>query len=211
MLDLPGRSKSTFAVGPVEISAAEAPGSDRDALLFSVLPPDRSSHFPDRSPAGYRAEDEWRQAWTKTFSATLPYEPMADTPGGTELDGEWMIEGLAGPPCVRMTQPVSHALPGGVGPVGDSEDILDRARPSETEARLWRRLKAFDCAVDTANRKNLKPKKTPDPHGVKRWNEECTAARALVYHAPNGLPRHAGHACLETSQLALGRPPRDAA
>jgi hypothetical protein len=86
-----------------------------------------------------------------------------------------------------MTQPNSYTLSGEVRPAGDPEDILDRARPSETcEDRLLRRLKAFDHAIDTANRKNLKPKRNPNPRGVHWWNEECTAARALVYHAQTG-------------------------
>jgi hypothetical protein len=112
-------------MGPVEISVAEALGSDHVALLFSVMPSDHSSHIPNPSPAGYRAEDKQHQVWIKTFSSTLPYKPMTDTLDGTGLDGERMIEGLAGPPCVHMTQPISHALSGEVGPVGDSEDILD--------------------------------------------------------------------------------------
>ena len=49
---------------------------------------------------------------------------------------------------------------------------------------MWRRLKAFNQVIDIANHINLKPKKAPDPHGVKWWNEECMAACALVYHAP---------------------------
>jgi hypothetical protein len=89
-----------------------------------------------------------------------------------------------------MTQPNSFALLGEVGPAGDPEDIPDRAQPSETcEARLMRRLQAFDHTINTTNQKNLKPKRNPDPRGVRWWNEECTAARALVYHAPSGETR----------------------
>ena len=40
-------------VGPVEISEAEALGSDHAALLFSVIPSDHPSHLPNPSPAGY--------------------------------------------------------------------------------------------------------------------------------------------------------------
>jgi hypothetical protein len=89
--------------------------------------------------------------WIKTFSSTLPYEPMV-IPVEHTLDGERMIEGLTDPTCIHMTQPNSYALLGEVGPVGDLEDILDHAQPSETsEERLWRCLKAFDHAIDTAN------------------------------------------------------------
>ena len=45
---------------------------------------------------------------------------------------------------------------------------------------------AFDNAIDTTNRTNLKPKKNPDPRGMKWWNDEYTAAHSLVYHAPTG-------------------------
>jgi hypothetical protein len=54
----------------------------------------------------------------------------------------------------------------------------------------WKCLKAFNYAINTANRKNLKPKRNPDPRGVHWWNEECTAACALVYHAPSDETRH---------------------
>jgi hypothetical protein len=162
-------------MGPVEISKAESLGSDHAALLFSILPSDHPSHIPNPSPAGYRAKDEQRQAWIKMFSSTLPYETISSD--HVNLDGERMIEGLTDPACVHMTQPNSHALSGEVGPVGDPEDILDCAQPSETrEDRLLRHLKAFDHAIDTANRRNLKPKQNPDPRGVRWWNEECTAA-----------------------------------
>ena len=172
-------------MGPVEILEAEALGSDHVALLFSVLPSDHSSHIPSPSPAGYQAKDEQHQAWIKTFSSTLPYELTAILSDDTRLNGEWMIEGLTDPPCIHMTQLNSHGLLGEVGPVGDPEDILNRAQPSESkEARLWRRLKAFDHAINTANQKNLKLKKTPNPRRVKWWNKECIAIRALVYHAP---------------------------
>ena len=74
--------------------------------------------------------------------------------------------------------------------MGGPENIPVRARPSETgEARLWRRLKAFDTAIETASKMTLKPRKNPDPRGVKWWNDECTAARTPVYHAPNGAAR----------------------
>jgi hypothetical protein len=66
-------------IGPVEISEAEALGSDHAALLFSVIPSDHPSHLPDPSPAGYRADDEQHQAWSKAFSTNLPYEPDAYT------------------------------------------------------------------------------------------------------------------------------------
>ena len=133
-------------IGPVEISEAEALGSDHNAVLFSIIPSDHPSHIPSPGPTGYRADDEQHQAWSKTFAATLPYEPEACT----------------------------------YGPRLESETV---------EARLWQRLKAFDHAVDHANKTNLKPKKSPDPRGVKWWNEECTTARTLVYHAPNGEAR----------------------
>jgi hypothetical protein len=112
-------------VGLVEISEAESLGSDHVALLFSVLPSDHPSHIPNPSPAGYQAEDEQHQAWIKTFSSTLPYEPMATSPDYTNLDRERMIEGLTDPTCIHMTQLNSHALSGEVSPVGDLEDILD--------------------------------------------------------------------------------------
>jgi hypothetical protein len=133
-------------IGPVEVSEAEAFGSDHNALLFSIIPSNHPSHIPTPSPKGYHADEEQREAWSKTFTATLPYEPV-------------------------------HV---GTFP------HLDLETP---EARLWRRLKAFDQAIDNANKKNLKPKKNPDPRGVKWWNDECTAARTLVYHAPNGEAR----------------------
>jgi hypothetical protein len=112
-------------VGLVEISEAESLGSDHVALLFSVFPSDHPSHIPNPSPAGYRAEDEQHQAWIKTFSSTLPYEPTAIQSDHINPDGERMIEGLTDPACDHMTQPNSHALSGKVSPVGDSEDILD--------------------------------------------------------------------------------------
>ena len=139
-------------MGPVEISEAESLGSNHAALLFSVLPSDHPSHIPNPSPAGYQAEDEQHQAWIKTFSSTLPYEPTATPPDHTNSDGERMIEGLTDPTCVHMTQLNSHALSGEVSPMGDSEDILNRAQPSETwAARLVKRLQAFDHAIDPAN------------------------------------------------------------
>jgi hypothetical protein len=171
-------------VGSVEISKAESLGSDHAALLFSILPSDHPSHVPSPSLAGYRAKDKQRQVWIKTFSSTLPYEPMAIPSDRTNLDGERMIKGLTDPACIHMTQPNSYILSGEVGPAGDSEDILDHTQPSELyEDRLWRRLKAFNHAIDAANWKNLKPKRNPDPRGVRWWNEECTAACALIYHA----------------------------
>jgi hypothetical protein len=101
-----------------------------------------------------------------------------------------MNRGLSEPTCVDMTQPAGLDRPGEVRPVGGPEDIPVRARPSETgEARLWRRLKAFDTTIKTASKMTLKPRKNPDPHRVKWWNDECTAACTLVYHAPNGAAR----------------------
>jgi hypothetical protein len=178
-------------MGPVEISEAESLGSDHVALLFSVLPSDHPSHIPNPSLAGYRAEDKQRQVWIKTFSSTLPYEPMAIPSDHTTLDRERMIKGLTDPACIHMTQLNSHILSGEVGPAGDLEDVLDCARLSEMcEDRLWRRLKAFDHTIDTANRKNLKPKRNPNLWGVCWWNEECMAARALVYHTLSGETCH---------------------
>jgi hypothetical protein len=58
-------------IGPVKISEAEALGSDHAALLFSVIPSDHPSYLPDPSPAGYQADDEQRQAWSKAFSTNL--------------------------------------------------------------------------------------------------------------------------------------------
>jgi hypothetical protein len=113
-------------VGSVEISKAESLGSDHAALLFSVLPSNHPSHIPSPSLAGYRAEDKQWQAWIKMFSSTLPYEPPATTPD-VNFDGERMIEGLTDPTCIQMTQLNSHTLSGEVGPVGDSEDVPDRA------------------------------------------------------------------------------------
>ena len=139
-------------IGPVAVSEAEALGSDHNALTFSVIPSDHPSQLPNPSPTGYCAEDEQRQAWSKTFSASLPYEPDTNAHTSPDIDG------------------------------GDRLHEI-------TEARLWRRLTAFNNAIDTTNRTNLKPRKNPDPRGVKWWNDECTAARSLVYHAPTGEAR----------------------
>ena len=73
--------------GPVEISEAEAFRSDHNAVLFSILPSDHPSHIPSPSPAGYQAEDKQRQAWSKTFGATLPFEPGANAEEEPSLDG----------------------------------------------------------------------------------------------------------------------------
>ena len=113
-------------IGLVEISEAEALRSDHNALLSSVIPSDHPSHFPNPSPAGYQVEDEQRQAWSKTFSSTLPYEPEVDKQNGLGPVGEWMIEGLTNLTCIHMTQLVSYTLPGEASPVVDPEDILDR-------------------------------------------------------------------------------------
>ena len=73
--------------GLVEISEAEAFGSDHNTVLFSILPSDHPFHIPSPSPAGYRAEDEQRQVWSKTFGATLPFEPRANAEEEPSLDG----------------------------------------------------------------------------------------------------------------------------
>ena len=114
-------------MGPILVLTEEVLGSNHNALLFDIIPSNHPTNLPDPVPTGYLTKDKQQQAWVKTFSATLPYKPQAAETHSLDLNGEWMIEGLTTPPCIRMTQPVSYALLGEVSPVGDLEDILNHA------------------------------------------------------------------------------------
>ena len=111
-------------ISDVEISFPKSLSSNHTTLIFHIYPENSISVIPPPAPKGYQADKDCRLKWCKAFRSCFPLEL---DPRATDQAGERMIEGLTDSPCVCMTQPVSHALLGEAGPVGDPEDILDRA------------------------------------------------------------------------------------
>jgi len=51
-------------------------------------------------------------------------------------------------------------------------------------------LNLFNQAIDKASCCTLKPNRTPDPRGVRWWNDACSVAHMLAWTTPAGRQRH---------------------
>jgi hypothetical protein len=81
-----------------------------------------------------------------------------------------MPKDQSNPPCIHMILEIN---PRGQTKMGTLNHVcIDVGE----ENLLWTHVKAFDHAINTANRQTLKPKKTPNLHGVRWWNKECSVA-----------------------------------